>query len=106
MSATDAAGVGVITRVTGATRYVQTGRRPVLGWLSSYGGATLVRPGDATIPTPLPDELAATINGTDDTMRITWDAAGKQPTLWNAEGLSWPMTNIRAAGKLFSCRRS
>lgn len=40
--ATDASGVGFIADVTLGTRYVQTGYRPLLGWLDSYGGAVLV----------------------------------------------------------------
>lgn len=98
---TDARGVGVIGSVTAGYRHIQTGYRPVLGWQSSYGGAVLTRPGSSTPLTPLPEELAAPSTETDDTMRITWDAEGKQPTLWNSLGLSWPMTNVRAAGKLF-----
>jgi len=55
--ATDANGLGVIADVTMGTRYVQTGRRPVLGWIDSYGGAVLVNGGIPTpkpIPTPAP----------------------------------------------------
>ncbi|MGN8049540.1 hypothetical protein ACTJKO_07585 [Curtobacterium sp. 22159] len=69
MSATDASGVGVISRVTGATRYVQTGRRPVLGWLSSYGGAVLVSGATSAAAgstTPLP--AASTSAHQEDTM--------------------------------------
>lgn len=99
VGATDAAGVGVIADVSVRTRYLQTGRRPVLGWLSSYGGATLLRPGSAPTPNPLPETPVVPSIETDDTMKITWDADGKQPTLWDAEGRSWPMTNVSAAGQ-------
>lgn len=33
----------------------------------------------------------------DDTVKITWDAEGKQPTLWVGKE-SWPMTNLTVAG--------
>jgi hypothetical protein len=51
--ATDANGLGVIADVTMQERYVQTGRRPVLGWIDSYGGAVLVNSGTA-VPKPVP----------------------------------------------------
>lgn len=52
---TDAAGLGVIADVTMGTRYIQTGRRPVLGWLDGYGGAVLVNSGTpAPKPQPTP----------------------------------------------------
>lgn len=55
--ATDAAGVGTIADVTLGTRYVQTGRRPLLGWIDSYGGAVLANSGTPSpkpVPTPAP----------------------------------------------------
>lgn len=52
--ATDAAGVGSISAVTFGQRVAQTGGRPVLGWLSSYGGAVL-SPGTAQSAPFTPD---------------------------------------------------
>lgn len=91
-------GLGVIGTMTFGNRHRQTGRH-VEGWLSSYGGAILLRPGSASTPKPLPEVPAVTPIETDDTMKITWDAAGKQPFLWDGEGRSWGMTNVTAAGQ-------
>lgn len=91
-------GLGIISTMTFGERHRQTGRH-VNGWQSSYGGALLLRPGGAVTPNPLPEVPAVTPIETDDSMKITWDEAGKQPTLWDAEGRSWAMTNVRAAGK-------
>jgi hypothetical protein len=44
-------------------------------------------------PAPEPDDHA----DKDDDMKITWDAAGKQPTLWVGEK-SWDMANVTVAG--------
>jgi len=76
-SATDAAGVGVIASVTAGTRYVQTGRRPVLGWLSSYGGAVL-QSGSGTRPADTSTLIPATVHEEDDDMfMIQHDSKGR-----------------------------
>lgn len=54
-------------------------------------GASLVKESSRDPETPKTDVE------TEDTMKITWDAAGKVPTLWVGTG-SWQMGNVTVAG--------
>lgn len=72
--ATDAAGLGVISDVTLGQRYVQTGRRPVLGSLDGYGGAVLVNSGTpAPKPQPTPPPVPVIRPEEDDMKRFRYE---------------------------------
>lgn len=98
MSATDAAGVGVIAGVTGATRYVQTGKRPVLGWLSSYGGAVLAHSSD-TPATPTAPATPLLIRKDPDTMRIVWNDKKNIAYLYLPDGRKWKIVDLSVSGE-------
>lgn len=101
---TDAAGVGVIADVSAGTRYIQTGRRPVLGWLSSYGGAVLAH-GKSIPATPTAPATPLLIRKDPDTMRISWNENRTIATLRLADGRKWKVVDLRVSGERVGGRK-
>lgn len=102
--ATDAEGVGAIADVTLGTRYAQTGYRPLLGWISSYGGAVLVNSGTpAPKPTPTPAPVPVIRPEEDEMKRWSYtNDRGVTITKVQIGGRTKVLNTVTVAGQKFS----
>ncbi|MBF4628886.1 hypothetical protein [Curtobacterium flaccumfaciens] len=100
---TDAAGLGVIADVTMGVRYVQTGRRPVLGWIDSYGGAVLINGGTPSPkPTPTPAPVPVIRPEEDEMKRWSYtNKNGKTITKVQLGAKTKVLNNVTVAGEVF-----